>query len=149
MNSRMPGLDRGLQCRVNNEPELGGKVTVQDPVCGMSVDPDAARWSAAHDGETYSFCCEGCSKKFAGDPERFLVDARAEPIQPSAGTGPYVCPMHPEIVEASLGPCPICGMALEPRTAMIEEENPELVDMTRRFWFSAALSRWRRATATL
>lgn len=53
----------------------------------------------------------------------------------------YTCPMHPEIVRDAPGSCPICGMALEPRTVSLEdEENPELVDMTRRLWVSAALS---------
>ena len=53
----------------------------------------------------------------------------------------YTCPMHPEIVRDEPGTCPICGMALEPRTvSAAEEKNPELVDMTRRFWISAALT---------
>ena len=53
----------------------------------------------------------------------------------------YTCPMHPEIVREEPGNCPICGMALEPRTVTLEESaNPELTDMTRRFWWSAALS---------
>src|SRR4029453_3551787 len=53
----------------------------------------------------------------------------------------YVCPMHPEIVRAEPGACPICGMALEPRTVTLDEEaNPELIEMTRRFWVSVALS---------
>lgn len=52
----------------------------------------------------------------------------------------YTCPMHPEIVRAELGSCPICGMALEPRTIAIEEENPELHNMTRRFWISLWLT---------
>jgi P-type Cu+ transporter len=53
----------------------------------------------------------------------------------------YTCPMHPEIVRPGPGSCPICGMALEPRTAVVEdEENPELVSMTRRFWVSVALT---------
>ncbi|MBZ5657688.1 MAG: cadmium-translocating P-type ATPase [Acidobacteriia bacterium] len=52
----------------------------------------------------------------------------------------YTCPMHPEIVRAELGSCPICGMALEPRTVTLDEENPELRDMTRRFWISLALT---------
>jgi Cu+-exporting ATPase len=53
----------------------------------------------------------------------------------------YTCPMHPEIVRSSPGSCPICGMALEPRTVTAQaEENPELRDMTRRFWISLALS---------
>ena len=52
----------------------------------------------------------------------------------------YGCPMHPEIVRDAPGSCPICGMALEPRTAAAGEENPELRDMSRRFWFAAALT---------
>jgi len=52
----------------------------------------------------------------------------------------YTCPMHPEIVRSEPGSCPICGMALEPRTVTVEEDNPELRDMTRRFWISLALT---------
>ncbi len=53
----------------------------------------------------------------------------------------YTCPMHPQIVRTGPGSCPICGMALEPRTAIVEEEeNPELVSMTRRFWASVVLT---------
>jgi Cu+-exporting ATPase len=52
----------------------------------------------------------------------------------------YVCPMHPEVVRDQPGSCPKCGMALEPRTiAATEEANPELIQMTRRFWWSVAL----------
>ncbi len=66
-----------------------------------------------------------------------------EPLtsEASAVRTQYVCPMHPEIVRTEPGSCPICGMALEPRTVTAEEEvNPELVDMTRRFWVSLALT---------
>jgi Cu+-exporting ATPase len=52
----------------------------------------------------------------------------------------WTCPMHPEIVRDQPGSCPICGMALEPVVAAVEEENPELRDMRRRFWVSAALT---------
>jgi Cu+-exporting ATPase len=53
----------------------------------------------------------------------------------------YICPMHPEVVQDKPGECPICGMALEPRTIALEEEkNPELEDMLRRFWVSVALA---------
>jgi P-type Cu+ transporter len=52
----------------------------------------------------------------------------------------YTCPMHPEIVRNEPGACPICGMALEPREITGEEANPELVDMTRRFWTSVVLT---------
>jgi P-type Cu+ transporter len=63
------------------------------------------------------------------------------PASPAPSKTEYVCPMHPEIVRPEPGACPICGMALEPRTVTLEEEaNPELVDMTRRFWISAVLS---------
>jgi Cu+-exporting ATPase len=65
-----------------------------------------------------------------------------EPEMPVAATGvEYTCPMHPEIVRPGPGHCPICGMALEPRTVTAQEEdNPELRNMTRRFWISAALT---------
>jgi len=65
-------------------------------------------------------------------------------LEPSIFTAPkteYTCPMHPEIVRDAPGSCPVCGMALEPRTvSLTTEENPELVDMTRRFWVSVVLS---------
>ena len=64
----------------------------------------------------------------------------AAPAAPLVKTE-YVCPMHPEIVRAEPGACPICGMALEPRTVTLDEEaNPELIDMTRRFWVGVMLS---------
>jgi Cu+-exporting ATPase len=65
-----------------------------------------------------------------------------EPVLPVAKAKiEYTCPMHPEIVRSEPGPCPICGMALEPRGAVAAEtENPELIDMTRRFWICAALT---------
>ncbi len=73
--------------------------------------------------------CPSCG--MALEPEVPLAAARTE----------YVCPMHPEIVRSEPGSCPICGMALEPRTvAAAAEENPELRDMTRRFWVSLVLS---------
>ena len=66
-----------------------------------------------------------------------------EPIDPApvASRTEYVCPMHPEIVRSAPGSCPICGMALEPRTVAIDDApNPELVEMTRRFWITVPLS---------
>ena len=73
--------------------------------------------------------CPKCG--MALDPEAVAV---------SASKTEYTCPMHPEIVRSEQGNCPICGMALEPRTVTVEEDNPELRDMTRRFWISLALT---------
>lgn len=65
----------------------------------------------------------------------------AEIITAPATKTEYICPMHPEVVQSEPGSCPVCGMALEPRTVEAEEEaNPELADMTRRFWISLVLS---------
>lgn len=66
-------------------------------------------------------------------------------LEPATVTVPpvhteYTCPMHPEVVRSEPGPCPICGMALEPRVVTAEETNPELLDMSRRFWGSAVLT---------
>src|SRR5207248_6544606 len=64
-----------------------------------------------------------------------------EPDVPiAASRTEYTCPMHPEVVRSEPGACPICGMALEPRSVSAEQDNPELRDMTRRFWVSAALA---------
>ncbi|MCU1246827.1 MAG: copper/silver-translocating P-type ATPase, partial [Acidobacteria bacterium] len=63
-----------------------------------------------------------------------------EVVTAAATKTEWTCPMHPEIVRDGPGSCPICGMALEPRSVQVEEDNPELRDMTRRFWVSAALT---------
>ena len=72
-----------------------------------------------------------------------LCGMALEPVEiaPAPARTEYVCPMHPEIVRPEPSSCPLCGMALEPRVVAAKEEaNPELVDMTRRFWISAALA---------
>lgn len=165
----------------------------RDPVCGMMVDPATAKPQAEHAGETYFFCHPGCAQKFRENPEQYLTPKTLgsglvtlgapkppavpvspppvaqeadyvcpmcpevreqkpgpcpacgmslEPERPVARTKTeYTCPMHPQIVRPGPGACPICGMALEPRTVSVhDEENPELRDMTRRFWLSVALT---------
>ncbi|MDP3217275.1 MAG: heavy metal translocating P-type ATPase [Deltaproteobacteria bacterium] len=119
--------------------------TVKDPVCGMDVSPPTAK--AHHDwgGRTWHFCSERCAGKFRADPARYAEPAVApsEPTaKPSSAALEYTCPMHPEIVRPGPGSCPICGMALEPRTplAAVEGADPELVAMQRRLWGSAALT---------
>jgi Cu+-exporting ATPase len=172
-----------------------------DPVCGMKVDPATAKLKTSFGGSDYFFCCAACLAKFQADPETVLsspptpmgsklvslgMAGGIAPAPPQAasgtagksnariyvcpmcpevrqeGPGPcpkcgmalepespvlpatkteWTCPMHPEIVRPGPGNCPICGMALEPRTVTGgEEENPELRDMTRRFWVSATLT---------
>jgi P-type Cu+ transporter len=123
-------------------------IAVKDPVCGMNVTPATAKHRVDHAGKTQFFCCAGCAEKFKSDPGKYLNPARPDSnlitlATPSAGPQPveYTCPMHPEIIRPKPGSCPICGMALEPRTiSAIEEENPELRDMTRRFWISLVLT---------
>ncbi len=63
-----------------------------------------------------------------------------EPLSPPAAKTEWTCPMHPEIVRDAPGSCPICGMALEPKAGTVDDENHELKDMSRRFWFAAALT---------
>jgi Cu+-exporting ATPase len=112
---------------------------VKDPVCGMSVDPATAKHTADYRGHPYYFCSAGCKAKFIADPQKYLHGAKsAEPVP--EGTI-YTCPMHPQIRQVGPGNCPICGMALEPLVATAElGPNPELVDMTRRFWIGGALA---------
>jgi Cu+-exporting ATPase len=165
----------------------------------MGVDPQTARHKTEHNGKHYFFCSAGCLAKFQANPEKILSSppkpmgsalvslggpslakpnaaaAKAsndagkngrdyvcpmcpEVRKPSPGPCPkcgmalepetpalpasrreYTCPMHPQIIRPEPGSCPICGMALE-RTVTVEEENPELRDMTRRFWISLALT---------
>lgn len=118
-----------------------------DPVCGMTVNPATAAAQRDHQGKTYYFCNPGCARKFEADPERYLHgamephDEPAAPLPPPGTKVEYICPMDPEIVRHAPGNCPKCGMALEPRTALPEEgPNPELADMSRRFWLGVALT---------
>src|SRR5579871_3794367 len=123
------------------QPARGGP-TVKDPVCGMSVAKESAAGSHEHDGQTFYFCCHGCLTKFRANPAAYLNPPKS-PAPPPAEhqAAKYTCPMHPEIVRDHPGSCPICGMALEPMALSLDEgENPELVDMRRRFIVSLVLS---------
>jgi P-type Cu+ transporter len=123
-----------------------------DPVCGMTVDRSTTSHRHGHDGRDYYFCSAGCQKRFSADPQRYLnkmpgrqshghgahhADRAPPPARPDAV---YTCPMHPEIRQIGPGTCPICGMALEPVDAAVDAPNPELIDMTRRFWIGAVLT---------
>jgi Cu+-exporting ATPase len=113
----------------------------RDPVCDMEVDPATAEFEADHQGTTYYFCSQSCRDRFVQDPESYLSEQPAAEPSEADTEATYTCPMHPEIQQVGPGSCPICGMALEPMTVTAEEqEDPELKDMTRRFWISAALT---------
>ncbi len=110
----------------------------RDPVCGMSVDPDKTPHRAAHDGEDYFFCGNGCRQKFVADPQKYLAPKPTLAAPPK--TAVWTCPMHPEVRQSAPGPCPLCGMALEPLEPAAGAPNPELAEMSRRFWVSLVLT---------
>jgi Cu+-exporting ATPase len=112
---------------------------VKDPVCGMKVDPHAAKATAEHGGRTHYFCSSGCRDKFVASPSKYLAPATA---RAGAGSPPveYTCPMHPEIRQRGPGSCPLCGMALEPVIASADEDDSELRDTRRRFVVCTVLS---------
>jgi Cu+-exporting ATPase len=112
---------------------------VRDPVCGMTVDPHKTPHRQEHSGRTYYFCSARCRDKFSTEPAKYLGQSTAKPSIPEGTI--YTCPMHPQIRQVGPGACPICGMALEPELVTAETaRNPELADMTRRFWISLALA---------
>jgi Cu+-exporting ATPase len=140
---------------------------VLDPVCGMMVDPERAAGHVEHNGKTYYFCSKSCVAKFSGDPEKYLSGTHEpmhshavpltigglkrkepQPLEPREPLEPptvrWTCPMDPEVISDKPGACPKCGMALEPMiddvsAEMADAPNPELVDMTRRFWIGVVL----------
>ena len=123
------------------------KSMAKDPVCGMDVDPATAKFKTQHGGKDYFFCSAGCLRKFEADPKAILsappkpmgsglislgsVAASATPAaKPVARTGKsdarvYVCPMCPEVRQIGPGPCPSCGMALEPESPAIPATKTE------------------------
>src|ERR1700758_2438431 len=134
--SATPGLVTGGMPK----PEQLAAAKTKDPVCGMDVDPATARHHLEHAGKTYYFCCGGCLEKFLTDPDRYLQAKASEgliqlgtqrsstpaPIAQTADAPPvkssdqraYVCAMCPEVRQIGPGPCPSCGMALEPESPL-------------------------------
>ena len=117
------------------------EVTFKDPVCGMNVKPASAAGMETYEGQTYYFCSKGCAAKFHADPAKYLDPQPIAIAPPPADGSKYTCPMDPQIIRDKPGTCPICGMALEPMVPSLDEgENPELIDMRRRFWICLVLT---------
>ena len=115
--------------------------SLKDPVCGMTVTSQS-KHSYSLKNIAYYFCSNGCKEKFIGAPSRYL-DGGLQDSESSASVAGtiYTCPMHPQIRQNQPGNCPICGMSLEPLLPELEEEeNPELVDFQRRFWWTLPLT---------
>ncbi|APW40394.1 copper-translocating P-type ATPase [Rhodoferax koreense] len=129
---------------VKAEPTTVDTPTLKDPVCGMAVTEQSPH-QLEHGGLSYFFCSTRCQTKFVSEPERYLKSSSTTarpPVAQVEQTGKvYTCPMHPEIRQDHPGNCPKCGMALEPEMpALDDDENPELKDFTRRFWWTLPLT---------
>ncbi len=147
--------------KADPEKYLAPKTTQPvDPVCGMKVNPEKCAGSHLHKGNTYYFCGKSCLEKFKADPEKYLGaqgDHMAmhetghaemqtgEQSQAGATVGGrvkyYTCPMDPEVITTKPGPCPKCGMALEPMmpSAAEEADDSEYRDMRLRFVVAVVL----------
>ncbi len=141
----------------HHAPPSDGK-TAKDIVCGMRVNPITTPHRTSHNGHDYFFCGARCKEKFITDPEKFLsppphpnplpageregpAQREGEGVSHTAAGSIWTCPMHPEIRTHKPGPCPLCGMALEPLDPTVDTgPNPELADMQRRFWVGLVLT---------
>jgi Cu+-exporting ATPase len=126
------------------DPMNPSAVFLKDPVCGMPVT-DKSEHRTEHDGRLYFFCSANCQDKFAADPQRYTAPALAVGAVPTPVAAPlgtvYTCPMHPEVRQDHPGSCPKCGMTLEPELpTLVNDDNPELRDFSRRFWWTLPLT---------
>ncbi|MCY7369412.1 MAG: heavy metal translocating P-type ATPase [Polaromonas sp.] len=113
---------------------------LKDPVCGMTVIEQSPH-QLTHEGRPYYFCSAKCQGKFAANPLQYLAPSPTVDTTPVAAGTIYTCPMHPEIRQDRPGNCPKCGMTLEPLLpALDDDENPELRDFQRRFWWTLPLT---------
>ncbi|MEE9572177.1 MAG: heavy metal translocating P-type ATPase [Candidatus Neomarinimicrobiota bacterium] len=135
---------------------------MKDPVCGMIINEESAVAFKEWQGVRYGFCAQKCYDSFTAEPEKYITAldrnlssghaccAPASEVDHTKhdhnkikkeSSGTYTCPMHPEVVQDGPGDCPICGMTLEPKNITSDTgSNPELIDMTRRFWVSMILA---------
>ena len=117
---------------------------LKDPVCGMPVS-DRSQHKLEHEGRPYYFCSVKCRDKFSANPGQYVKPDQATVAPEPQGNVPagtiYTCPMHPEVRQDHPGSCPKCGMALEPELPNLDDDdNPELRDFSRRFWWTLPLT---------
>jgi P-type Cu+ transporter len=132
---------------MHGQADAAGQTSgLKDPVCGMTVTAQSPH-QAEHEGRPYWFCSAGCRARFLTDPVRYTGAASPPAPLPQADAAGaaegavYTCPMHPEIRQDHPGSCPKCGMALEPvLPSLDDDENPELADFRRRFWWTLPLT---------
>jgi len=107
---------------------LNDSETLRDPVCNMDVEPATAAGSYDYKGTTYYFCSEPCLGRFRSSPEEFLAPSMPAPQAAQAAAGAdYTCPMEPEVHQSKPGPCPKCGVALEPATVALPQAKTQYV----------------------
>ena len=114
---------------------------LKDPVCGMPIT-EQSEHRQEHEGQRYYFCSAHCKTKFSANPSQFVTARPASQPEQLATAGTiYTCPMHPEVRQDHPGNCPKCGMTLEPELPTLEgEDNTELRDFLRRFWWTLPLT---------
>lgn len=144
-----------------NQKDPINENALKDPVCGMNITQDST-YHHEYEAKKYYFCSQKCQSKFISDPKLYILNLeKSKNIEKTIGhhhssnnsslvpinqknidNGTlYTCPMHPEIRQDHPGNCPKCGMALEPLLPELEEEdNPELRDFKRRFWWTLPLT---------
>ncbi|PZO15560.1 heavy metal translocating P-type ATPase [Hydrogenophaga sp.] len=113
---------------------------LKDPVCGMTVTAQSGHM-LTHEDRTFYFCSAKCQGKFAANPLQYLAPKPPAETSSAVAGAIYTCPMHPEIRQGHPGNCPKCGMTLEPLLPELEDDdNPELGDFQRRFWWTLPLT---------
>jgi Cu+-exporting ATPase len=124
--------------------QANDETALKDPVCGMAVSAQSIHRSE-HMGHNFFFCGPKCKAKFDANPMQYMRSlgnsspAAPQPVPVADGTI-YTCPMHPEVRQDHPGNCPKCGMTLEPMLPSLDDDNPELRDFQRRFWWTLPLT---------
>jgi len=116
-------------------PEIQQDAPGDCPKCGMHLVSSGV---SEGDGKAHA----GCDHAHPSEGAKTAKDGRYDNVPDGFAGAVYTCPMHPQVRQIASGPCPICGMGLEPETASISDDgpSPELIDFTRRWWVSAVLS---------